>query len=113
MKKTLLLSLATLITVICFSQTQAEMNEQANKEYKKADEIMTAAYKLAMTNQDAAGKKLLLEAQRAWIKYKEAHCNSASSQHEGGSMYPLIYYSCLTQLTKERTAKLKVYVEEF
>lgn len=113
MKKRILLSFTTLfISFICFGQTQTEMNEQAKKDHKKADDIMASTYKLALANQDETGKKLLLEAQRAWIKYKEAHCKSASNQYEGGSMQPLIYYSCLTELTEERMTKLKAYLEE-
>jgi uncharacterized protein YecT (DUF1311 family) len=73
---------------------------------------MAATYKLALAKQDSTGKKLLVEAQRAWIKYKETNCKSATDQYRGGSIQPLIYYSCLTELTEERTGKLKEYLQE-
>ncbi len=112
MKKIILVSATALLSFSCFSQTQGQMNEQTKKDYKKADEIMAVTYRNAMANEDEFGKKLLLEAQRAWINYKEAHCKSESNQFEGGSMQPLIYFSCLTELTNERTKKLKAYTEE-
>jgi len=112
-KKTIFFSvIAFLISFTGISQTQTEMNEQARKDFKKADDTMTATYKLALAKQDSDGKKLLVEAQRAWIKYKESHCKSASDTYRGGSIQPLIYYSCLTELTDERTEKLKEYLEE-
>jgi uncharacterized protein YecT (DUF1311 family) len=110
-----------IIPVICLllfaqlhsnAQTQFEMNQQAAAEAKKADTEMTGAYKKAMAAQDEKGKKLLLEAQRAWIKYKEAHCASVANAYEGGSMQPLIYSSCIADLTKARTKELEALLEE-
>jgi len=109
------------ILVICFlfftqitahAQTQLEMNMQSAAEAKKADAQMTKAYKEAMSYQDEKGKKLLLEAQRAWIKYKEAHCKSAANSVEGGSAYPLVYNTCITELTKARTKELYELFED-
>lgn len=94
------------------SQSQSEMNQQSAVDLKKVDDVMTAAYKNAMAAQDENGKKLLLEAQRAWIKYKEAHCKSIAHPNEGGSIYPLIYNGCLTDLTKTRTKELKELLDQ-
>ena len=55
-------------------------------------------------------KKLLLDAQRTFIKYKEAHCKSTSASYEGGSIQPLIYLNCLTEITKERIKQLNIYL---
>src|SRR4051812_14476482 len=88
------------------AQTQVDMNRQSAAELKKADAEMTKAYREAMSYQDEMGKKLLLEAQRAWIKYKEAHCKSAAYGMESGSGYPQAYNSCLATLTKARTKEL-------
>jgi len=94
------------------AQTQVEMNLQSAAEVKKADAEMTKAYKDAMSYQDEKGKKLLLEAQRAWIKYKEAHCKSAAYALEGGSAYPQAYNICITELTKARTKELYELFED-
>ncbi|MBN8673981.1 MAG: DUF1311 domain-containing protein [Chitinophagales bacterium] len=94
-----------------FAQTQAEMNEQAQKEFMASDKIMAANYKKLMAKENAVGKKLLLEAQRAWIKYKETHCKLESNDAEGGSMQPLLLYTCLKELTDERNKKLEALLE--
>ena len=113
MIKTIVLSFSLLLMIsISFGQTQLEMNQKAEKDQKKADLIMTKVYKEAMAKCDENGKKLLLEAQKAWIKYKEAHCRSEASAYEGGSMQPMIWSMCITEMTEQRTKLLKTYLEE-
>lgn len=95
-----------------WAQTQQEMNNQAMNAHKKADADMTRTYKLVMNGLSSPTEKnLLLEAQRAWIKYKEAHCKAIANQYQGGSIYPLVLYSCLEDLTIERKKKLQQYLE--
>ena len=99
------------INVVSFGQTQMEMNQQASKNYKKADAKMALIYKkVQMETVSDNDKKLLLDAQRTWIKYKEAHCKSASASYAGGSIKPLIYFNCLTEITKERIKQLNIYL---
>jgi len=107
MKQFLLLMLTMLFVQFAFAQTQAEMNQTAMKDYKASDVKMTAMYKKVIAGMDVNGKKLLVTAQRAWIKYKEAHCASAANEYEGGSMKPLILYACLKEMTDARIEQLK------
>ena len=98
--------------VVSFGQTQMEMNQQASNDYKKADARMAIVYKkVQKITLSETDKKLLLDAQRKWIFYKEAHCKSASASYEGGSIKPLIYFNCLTEITNERTKQLNGYLE--
>ena len=111
-KKIITIALSLFITSCCFAQTQMQMNQQANSDYLKADGEMAKVYKKvqkALTTQKE--QKLLLDAQRAWIKFKEAHCKSAAQAYVGGSIQPLIYSSCLQQLTEERTKHLMEYLK--
>ena len=99
------------INVVSFGQTQMEMNQQASTNYKKADAKMVLIYKKVQKETlSDIDKKLLLDAQRTWIKYKEAHCKSASASYAGGSIQPLIYFNCLTEITKERIKQLNIYL---
>lgn len=113
MKPIFVLLIVLTASVTSFGQTQLEMNQQAAKEHKKADAEMTALYKKALAKlaTDATQKQLLIDAQRAWIKYKEAHCKAEAAVFEGGSMQPLIYSSCLTELTNERSKQLRKYFQ--
>ena len=81
----------------CPGDTQMEMNSCAASDYSRADgELNTAWRKLPKS-------KELLASQRAWIAYRDAECSFRKAQFEGGSIAPLIYSSCLSELTKERT----------
>jgi uncharacterized protein YecT (DUF1311 family) len=111
-KQYVLLIVINLLATVGFSQSQAEMNDEALNSYKLADQEMTTIYKSTMANLGTqAEKNLLLAAQRAWITYKEAHCEAIAHQYEGGSMQPLIYYGCLENLTNERIIQLEQYEE--
>jgi uncharacterized protein YecT (DUF1311 family) len=111
-KKTITIIITIFMTAFCFAQSQLEMNQQAFKDYQKADAEMTRVYnKVQKTLTLATEKKLLLDAQRAWIKYKEAHCKSVAEAYNGGSMRPMIYAGCLRELTEERTKSIKKYLE--
>ncbi len=102
-----------LIPLFCFGQTQLEMNTQAFQDYEKADAKMTLLYKKVLkTFIEETPKKLFIEAQRAWIKYKEAHCKSVANDYEGGSMKPMIYSGCLMAITQQRTKQLQEYLNE-
>jgi uncharacterized protein YecT (DUF1311 family) len=101
-----------LATQLCMSQTQSEMNNQAKIAHQRADQEMTKVYKTVMSSLSSQiEKNQLLEVQRAWIKYKESHCKALANQYQGGSMYPLILYSCLEEITIERKKQLKKYLD--
>ncbi|WP_298861638.1 lysozyme inhibitor LprI family protein [uncultured Sulfitobacter sp.] len=88
-------------------QVQQLMNACAAKEYREADAALNTAWKSAKAFADAIGRnKALLEAQRAWLTYRDAACDVHASPFEGGSLQPLIQSTCLSKLTAERTRML-------
>lgn len=89
-------------------QTQADMNICASKDYKAADAKLNASYKAltARYADDQDGRKALVEAQRAWIKFRDAQCNFATIGATGGSIRPMLQAGCLEELTEERTKQL-------
>ena len=52
---------------------------------------------------DAAGKKLLRDAQRAWIKFRDTQCAYERDGARGGTMAPLLDIACQEHLTSQRT----------
>lgn len=53
----------------------------------------------------------LLEAQRAWIAFRDAHCRSEGYYARGGSLEPLLVSTCKTDMTRARTEELRELVE--
>ncbi len=108
------------------AMTQADMNQCAFNDHKAADAELNAQWK-----KSAAVMKLrdenfeseydmrngyfetMLEAQRAWIAYRDSHCRSEGYFARGGSMEPLLVSSCMAQLTRLRTTQLSELVEMY
>jgi uncharacterized protein YecT (DUF1311 family) len=90
------------------AQTQAEMNECQAREYKKADAALNTVYKQLVAKIDDDGERAALKtAQQAWIKFRDVECEFQSYLNRGGTIYPLVYSSCMTGLTEERTKQLR------
>jgi uncharacterized protein YecT (DUF1311 family) len=95
-----------------FSQSQMELNRNAAIEFEKSDAKLNSIYKKVMASLETQVQKNdLLAAQRAWIKYKESHCNAFANQYEGGSINSMIYSICLKEVTDERIVQLNRYNE--
>ena len=92
---------------------QATMNQCAGLDYKAADNELNAVYKqiTGRLKDNAEATKLLVDAQRAWIGFRDAECTFSSSGVSGGSVYPWVYSSCLTGVTKVRVEALKQYLK--
>ncbi|MGG7516534.1 lysozyme inhibitor LprI family protein [Allorhizobium undicola] len=106
-------------------QTQQDMNFCAGEDYNRADRDLNRIYKRAMawaeeqdtywkdTDEDKVGAvNALKKAQRAWIDYRDGHCDTYGFQARGGSMEPQLVASCLTDLTKARTRELQELYKE-
>ena len=99
--------------------TQGEMNACAKQEFDRVDAELNAVWKKVRGWAKNADAKLdrgdgqsgyaesLLAAQRAWLTYRDTHCQLVSFDARGGSMQPLLINNCLTELTENRTAELR------
>ena len=88
--------------------TQLEMNKCAHKAYKKSDRRMNSVYRRAVRAQKGDHLRALRKAQRSWVAFRDNACNSYSNLGDGGSIRPLLYSTCLSQLTDERTKMLQL-----
>ena len=98
-----------------FHQSDARLN----KVYGKVLQYMSDDSAKAKSRNDQAqvdyeqkAMDSLKQAEHAWITYRDAQCNAAAQQYEGGSMSPMIYSQCLTTLTKQRVDALKSIYED-
>ncbi|WP_339113139.1 lysozyme inhibitor LprI family protein [Thioclava sp. GXIMD2076] len=90
--------------------TQAEMTACAGQDYATADAELNAAYAEARTRAHERGAVqagALLQAQRAWIAYRDAACIAEGLEYDGGSMQPMAVAMCKTELTKRRSEDLR------
>ena len=94
-------------------QSQQGMNACAGEAYERADKALNAQWKLVLERygDDVGARKLLLDGQRAWLKYRDAQCQVEAFDSVGGSIWPLINSGCLAAMTRARTAELKALIE--
>lgn len=92
---------------------QATMDECAGKDFDAADKKLNDAYKQieGRLKDDAASKKLLVDAQRAWIAFRDAECKfQGGPPANAGSVYPMVVANCLAGLTNLRLKDLQDYL---
>lgn len=98
---------------ICAANDFAKADDELNLQWHKTREAMKVRDAnwdpdLAPDWDDRPGYlATLLKAQRAWLKYRDAHCLGEAYIARGGSLEPLLNLTCKTALTKERTAQLR------
>jgi uncharacterized protein YecT (DUF1311 family) len=89
------------------AQTQTDMNVCAAGEYKKHDAAMNQIYQQLLAKlTDPQQKSLLVDAERAWIAYRDKQCAFQTSGSVGGSIHPMIESDCLDEKTNVHTAEL-------
>lgn len=81
------------------------MLECIDKETQVQDARLNHAYRLAQQALDAALQSPLREAQRQWIKYRDANCG-LYGRLTGGSIDRLNGASCVLEMTRERAEDL-------
>ena len=106
------------------AKSQLDLNDCYGNLYQSADAQLNATYNnivgfmkknllLAQHENNAAlithnetSLNKLLAAQRAWLAYRDANCDSVKFQYEGGSIQPMIWSQCMAEATKQRIATL-------
>lgn len=88
------------------ARTQADMNRCAGRALQKEDSLLNAVYPEVISALDPAAVGLLREAQRQWIRFRDAECLLQAGDVEGGSMYAMVHASCLAGLTRQRVEQL-------
>ena len=84
----------------------SEMLDCMSAEFTRQDARLNENYKILMAKLSAKRKEALLEAQRAWIKFRDANCNFYYDP-EGGSAAHLAGTDCTLSATTARATELK------
>jgi uncharacterized protein YecT (DUF1311 family) len=111
------LLIAVLATVGGFSlearaQSQAQMNQEAFADFKKADQTLNKIYPQVLAKLDTEGQEKLKAAQRAWVSYRDAQAELEADQARGGSLAPLLRANSMTTTTEERIKQLREFLKE-
>lgn len=102
---------------------QMDMNFCAEIDFERADLDLNRAWREVIASAQAFDRErspedrradtrpgyeaVLRAAQRAWITFRDQHCTwEAYGEARGGSMEPMVYSGCRTQLTRARIREL-------
>ena len=80
---------------------------EAKAAYETTDQRLNELYQKILNDLNGQQETLFRQAGRAWVDYKQAQCEAATKRYEGGSMQPLVRYSCLDQITESRIETLR------
>ena len=91
---------------------QADMTQCAAKALRASDVELNKSFQQLQRrfSDDAAAKKRLVAAQRAWLAFRDSECAFSASGVQGGSAFPMIYGLCLDGLTQKRVEAIKGYL---
>lgn len=90
-------------------QDQSTMNRCAHESWERVDRTLNQTYQSAIVRLNPAQQQQLVAAQQAWIAFRDRHCTFVGGFVEGGSMQPLLEWSCKENLTQERLNDLQAY----
>jgi uncharacterized protein YecT (DUF1311 family) len=80
---------------------EAKLNKVYRKFVKELSEPDTEFEKFSEM------KSKLIEAQRAWVKFRELDCDAVYTYHIGGSIRDLMYLGCMNQHAEQRIKELE------
>ncbi len=115
--KTLLILIIFLFSLSCsYAQTQLELNDIQTKNYVEADSELNLTYKRILNDykDDTAFTKSLIASEKIWVKFRDAEMKMKYPDREPGyygTIQPMCWAIYLTQLTLERIATLKQWLE--
>ena len=122
----LLLSFITLVCASSFAHAidcnkalnTMEINECASIEQQKVEAKLNQVYQRVLKGMEkdyasdgnfADMKKSFVNAQRAWIKFREADCDAVYQKNIGGTIRNLVHITCMQSHAKKRMEQLEEY----
>lgn len=107
------------------AKNQSELNQCFGEQFKKADTRLNVIYRQVLgfmqDNLDDAQRRANAEdvkfydesanklkaAEKAWIQYRDLHCDAARHEVAAGSMGPMVWAECMDSTTEDRIEELK------
>jgi uncharacterized protein YecT (DUF1311 family) len=85
-----------------------DLVECLSKARDSSDTKLNSLYRTIRKKLDASDGNRLTEAQRLWIKYRDANCSAERALYDGGTASFPAYLGCLEAMTRGRAKELQV-----
>lgn len=93
----------------CAEQTLKKTDQELNRVYKKVMDSLAKETSPGLRAQDV--RQQLVEAQRAWIEFRDKDCKATYTYNEAGTLRTLSYLGCRQVHTEHRIRDLNQYLE--
>jgi uncharacterized protein YecT (DUF1311 family) len=92
---------------------QVAMNACADAAFKQSDKKLNELYRQieARLKDHADTKKLLVQAQQAWVTFRDAECSFQTSASAGGTVTSMLVSMCMDGLTQSRVKDFESYLK--
>jgi len=101
----------------CRTRTTVEINQCGQQTLARRDKELNAAYQALLKSLTPDGKadavdyaatrKLLQQAQRSWIQFRDSDCKAKYTLNAGGTIRDIAALGCQIEHTELRTKQLK------
>jgi uncharacterized protein YecT (DUF1311 family) len=88
----------------------SEILDCINAELNSQDAALNTNYKALTSQLTPSRRKTLLEAQRAWIRFRDTNCQFYAD-HDGGSLGLIEANSCVLSMTASRVQELSQFAQ--
>lgn len=104
----------TQTTTICAANDLADADAELNTVYQRAlaDQAAFDKARKEGGESDAEAAKSLKAAERAWIAFRDANCESLNAGNIGGTGYSAFIVECQMTMTRDRIKELKSLIGE-
>jgi uncharacterized protein YecT (DUF1311 family) len=105
--KQLILFVLLLLPLASFAQS-ATGEDELYRHYDTADKELNVVYQKLKSEREGSDREHLIEAQKAWIRFRDLNCKFKSQDSgNGGVITNKLRIACLIEATEERTKELK------
>lgn len=94
------------------AQSQFDLTQCSADDLKKSDDSLNKLYRdmQSRLKDDDDTKKLLIDAQKKWIAFRDAECTLSTVRSAGGSINPMNFNTCANGLTQSRIKDFQAYL---
>jgi uncharacterized protein YecT (DUF1311 family) len=104
----------------CRTRNAAEINQCAQQTLARRDRELDAAYQALLKSLTPAGtaggadyastRRLLQQAQRSWVQFRDSDCRAKYTLKAGGTIRDIVALGCQIEHTELRTKQLKDWI---
>jgi len=98
---------AVQLTACSHAMSQTDITTCYSEQYKAADAELNRVYKVIRQNLSKAEREKLVEAQRAWIPFRDKNCEHQTFSSANDSLHTAYKNGCLANVTAARTLELQ------